>query len=596
MTNQSSHPVVAALAFLAAFFVTCSRKEPPAILAEAAPAEVLLTDPDAENPDRGKWVDLRRHAFRPEWVGGTFVVFRLSPPETLNNLLWVSGDARSWAKQFLYPFLLVENPDRTNGRLQLEPWAADGMPVLKDDQRTYVWKLKSGLTWEDGKPVTAGDYVFTWKLLQDPQIEAASRRASLERVESVTALDDRVFEVRFKEPYYNCLVAFGLEFTVVPEHAVPKDPDEFNKLRKTLSFGPYRVVEQGQERLSFELRPEYRKSTHPIGPHYLERVEVRFNKDMNNRFQQLRSGSAHLDSLSHDQFVDLAGDQEFRRNCWRASYYMPAWIFCAWNLRDPSDPTHDRPHPLVSDERVRQALSHLFPRQRLCAEYYHGLATPISGPFFFKEADNDPSIPPAAYDPEAARRLLADAGWRLNDGGLLEKGGQVFRITLNHPQGAGWAQGVSAHFVEAARKVGIEVAVRDLPREPLNQALANHSFDGLLAINSISPAIEPDVYELFHSSQAKTGGYNWSGLADSTVDTLIAAYRREVLSPTKRLAIRQQLHRRIAELQPLAFLYSAATCVGVSRRWANVKVHDLGILYRDMVWRELWEKHPPRPN
>lgn len=590
-------PALPAPALLLAVLLVagCSDADPaahggPDAAPPAATQAVLGSDPEAENPDRGAWVDLRKVPFRPEWVGGTLVVIRGEPPETLNNLLWISGDARAWAKHFLCPFLLMEAPDASDGRIGLEPWAADGMPVADADRVTWTWKLKPGMTWEDGRPVTARDYAFTWKLLSNPEVRAVSRRMSLERVAAVEAVDDLVFKVRFKEPYYNVLAAFGLDFTLLPEHATPKDPEEFNRDagKRSLAFGPYRVARQDAERLVFELRPEYRKVPHPVGPHYVERVEVRFNKDPLSKIQLARAGESHVDVVSHDTFVELARDEAFRKQCWRTYYYLPGWIACVWNLVDPEDPGSRRPHPLLGDVRVRRAMSHLFPRERLREEHFHGLATLVSGPFFFKDADYDRTVPLVPFDPAAAARLLREAGWRLNTSGILEKDGRPFRFTLAHSAGTLF-QGPVTLFAEAARRAGIEVEPRPLTREPFQDFLKGHAFDGIMVYNNLSPNIEPDMWELFHSSQAGIAAANWSGLADPAIDRLLDDSRAE-FDPAKRTAFRRMLQRRLDEVHPFSFLYASASPVIVSRKWANVKVHDRGILYRDFVWRELWKK------
>ena len=77
------------------------------------------------------------------------------------------------------------------------------------------------------------------------------------------------------------------------------------------------------------------------------------------------------------------------------------------------------------------------------------------------------------------------------------------------------------------------------------------------------------------------------------VDALLDSSRREP-DAAKRQQMRRMLHRVVAEIEPISFLYAAASCVAVNRRFANVRVHDLGIIYRDFVLRELLERHPPR--
>ena len=184
----------------------------------------------------------------------------------------------------------------------------------------------------------------------------------------------------------------------------------------------------------------------------VERIELRFSDDPTARFQQLRAGPYPVDTLTHDQFLELGSDATFRANCWRTYYFLPQWAFCAWNLKDPDDPDLERPHPVLSDVRVRQALSMLFPREKIRDEHLHGLAKIVTGPWFFKDADYDRTVPAVPYDVAEAQRLLTAAGYRLDADGFLRKGDRPLRFTLTTLQGAGWLDSVAQSFVESARK------------------------------------------------------------------------------------------------------------------------------------------------
>ncbi len=568
----------------------CS-KSPPAPPVATAPA---VEGPEAENPDRGRWVDLQKHPFRPEWVGGALTVGRRSPPDHLNNLLWSGGEARVYAKLFHCPFLLTEAADRGEGPFHVVPEAAEALPEVLPDGKTYRYRLKAGLTWEDGVPVTAADYAFTWELLQDPHpalaAAFATRRATLERIESVTAVDERTIEVRFKQPYYNALVAFGLEFTVVPKHAVPRDPELFVKTARHPGFGPYRILRNSPEELVFELRPEYRKQAHPTGPQYLEQVVFRYVRDATTQFQLLRQGAIDLATIPHERYEGLHDDQEFMSRLWRTYYFLPAYVFIATNHRHPEG---GRPHPVLAAPEVRAALVHLSDRERLVREIYGNRAKVVGGPFFFLDADYDSSVPLRAFDPARAERLLDQAGFRVGQDGWRAKGEVKLSLELLLPAGSPELKAPAVYLSEAARAVGFEILVRELPFDPvIRQRLNERRFDAILAINSLRPAVEPDQYELLHSAEASAKGQNICAVEDSRLDRWIDAYRASA-DPKERLAARRSLHRAFDEIVPFPVLLSASTCLAINRRFANVKVHDLGVLYRDFVLRERFEASPP---
>jgi peptide/nickel transport system substrate-binding protein len=527
-------------------------------------------------------------------VGGHLHVARRSAPDALHNLLWTGGEARVYAKLFYAPFLLAEALDRGDGPFRVEPAAAEALPEVSEDGLVHRYRLREGLTWEDGVPVTAHDYEHTFAILRndDPALERplAIRRAALERVESVAAKDDRTIEVRFKERYYNAMVAFGLEFTVVPKHAVPNDAALLLSSRQHPSFGPYRIVSSTPEELSFELRSEYRDKPHPLGAFYIEKITFHFVRDAQAQIQLLRAGTIDFAAIPHDQYGPLGEDPTFMQSLWRASYPLPAYYFMALNHTGRGG---EGKHPLFSHEGVRRSIIHLIDRERLVREVFAGKAHVVTGPLFFMDADYDASVPARGFDPAAASRELDSAGFVLGADGWRAKGATPCAFEVLVPLGNSELRASALYLAEAARGIGMKVEVRELQFDPeLRQRIADRDYDVFVAINSLRPAVEPDLYELLHGDQATKGGNNFCAIREPTLDALIDGYRSEP-DRARRLELRRQLHREFDRLQPFVVLFTSSTCVGMSRRFANVKVHDLGIIYQDFVLRSLWEAHPP---
>lgn len=546
-------------------------------------------DPNRDNPFKGRYVDLSREPFHPEWVGGHLVFARTRIPDQLNNLLWKGhmGEDRI-SRYFLFPRLVMETADRVDGDFRLEPWAAASLPERQPDDLTWIWKLREDLTWEDGTPVTAHDYAFTFRMLRNPAVEAHARRGSLDLLEDVEAVDDHTLRVRYVRPYYNAVANFGLEFTVVPRHDLPGDPAGFNGRRRHQSFGPYRIALSDSRRLVLELRPEYREEPFPVHPCYVERVEYRRVDDPASALAQMRKGDVHLSLLPHDRMDELRRDEAFMERNWITSFYMPGYQFIAWNLWEPGDKDFERPHPIFSDRRVRQAMSHLIPRERIISQHFPGRGVPCSGPFFFKSDDVPPDLEPTPYDPGEARRLLDKAGWRLEPGrGVrVDEEGREMRFTILGVGNPSYSIPLTV-FQEEARKAGVLVELDDDPS--YQEDLTSRNYDAFAVRFGLTPPVEPDVRIQWHSEAVGPGGYNFPGLMDQEVDALIDGYRR-CFEPARRRELRRKLHRRIHELQPYAFLYSLATPAAVSRRWANVKVHELGFRFWDFVWRERWDR------
>ncbi|MSR74582.1 MAG: hypothetical protein EXS14_03800 [Planctomycetes bacterium] len=541
------------------------------------------------NPDGQRWHDLRTLAFRPQWIGGTLVVGRTRAPATLHNLLWSSEEDRPYAKYFLTPYLLIEEPDRKDGVLSVTPCAAAALPVRAASARTWMFTLRAGLTWDDGIAVSAADYAASFAAIRDPEVRADARRAQIDGVVAVRALDAARFEVEFADDHALAPLHFGLQFTVVPAHSIPADRVSLNTQKQTPGFGPYRVAEWTPAHLVFELRSAYRGSMAPTGPAYLERVEFVFEPE-EARIAGLQEGRIHLDTVRHEIFATLAANEAFLKHCWLTWYYLPNQAMVLWNLRDPTD--SKKPHPLLGDVLVRRALTLLFPREELARTVYGGRALPVSGPAWRRDGDYDETVLPSAFDPQGAKQQLLAAGYTLGADGWLVRAGQRVSLQLLLPQGVAWADAPALRFQEAARSIGVEVVLRKVPFGTLVSEVQAKRHEAALFLNSLRPPVEYDFLPDFHSRFVNTPAANLCGLADAETDALLERARNAPDRVGRRDA-RRALHRRLDQLQPCAFLYSPASCVAVNRKFANVKVHDLGIWYRDFVLRSAFERAPP---
>ncbi len=578
--GASTFICLAALALLSA----CSPDAPTAKPQQAPAAH------DAANPDRDRFVELRLRAFEPAWVGGHLVIGRTRAPTTLCNLTWSSEEDRALHKFFLVPFLLQETADRVDGALGVEPCAAESLPVRVEGGRGWRFTLRADLTWEGGEPLTARDYEKSFETIRNPEVRADTRRAQLDGVTDVRAVNERVLEVQFSEDTALAPLHFGLQFTVMPAAEIPADAAALNTLRQHSSMGPYRVAEWTTEKLVLELRQEYRTRAHPTGPQYVERVEFRYLPEEARRLALMR-GTIDIDTVRAEHFEQFSAAAELQQHHWLTFYFLPNQAMVLWNLRDAT--AHEKAHPILGKVEMRRALSRLFAREHLVRTICAGKGQPVSGPMWVTDSDYDHSVPVVAFDPQRARSELLAAGCREGRDGWLEFEGRRAGLTLIYPQGAAWAEAPAMDFAEAARGIGFEVRLRKIAFGTLVEEVQAKRHEAALFLNSLRPPVEYDFTADFHSRVADTPAANLSGLVDAEVDKLLERARSAPTRSERGLA-RRGLHRRLAELEPCAFLYTSASCVAVPRRFANVKVHDLGIWYRDFVLRTLFEKSPPR--
>ena len=177
-------------------------------------------------------------------------------------------------------------------------------------------------------------------------------------------------------------------------------------------------------------------------------------------------------------------------------------------------------------------------------------------------------IKPIPYDPEGALRLLEKAGWRKVDGRLM-KNGKPFQFTLITTQGNEQRKAILTIAQNAWKKLGIKVRTDVLEWSVFIQKRVNQlNFDAVVLGWGLG--IEPDLYQIWHSSQTGKFQLNFVGYRNAEADDLIIKIRREY-DHEKQVGYTHRLHRIIYDDQPYTFLYV--------RKWT-------GLLDRKIVIQE----------
>src|SRR5215211_2014462 len=172
--------------------------------------------------------------------GNTLTVGYYEEPAILNSFI-VGGDLAATA-DVTAPILqspLVILPDLSFG-----PQLADGMPkVLSESPLTIEYKLKKGLTWSDGKPLTSADAKFSYDLIMAPENKIITR-TGWEDIEKFETPDDLTVRMTFKKPYAPWMTLLGgSETQIWPKHIY--EGEDFNKVANTelIGSGPFKFRE-----------------------------------------------------------------------------------------------------------------------------------------------------------------------------------------------------------------------------------------------------------------------------------------------------------------------------------------------------------------
>ena len=220
-----------------------------------------------------------------------------------------------------------------------------------------------------------------------------------------------------------------------------------------------------------------------------------------------------------------------------------SYNYIGWNLN----------RPLFQDPLVRRALAHAVdvPSMVRYILYGHGIqSTGIFTPqmWFF-----DPNIKPLSYDPEKARALLAEAGWKAGADGILEKNGERFSFTLITNNGNEVRRDIATLTQDGLKKIGIEVKVELYEWAVfLKNHINKRNFDAMVLGWSLGNSF--DQFQIWHSSQANPEQLNVVGYKSPQADRILEDIRQEYRRD-KVIQMASKLQNEIYKDQPYLFLY-----------------------------------------
>ncbi|MBN1283547.1 MAG: peptide-binding protein [Proteobacteria bacterium] len=490
-----------------------------------------------------------------------------SDPPTLNPVL-ATDTTSGEINNYVYESLL----DRDNATLELKPRLAESWEI-SPDHLSYTFRLRRGVRWHDGAPFTADDVAYTFERIMDPKVDAASLRNYFRDVKRVDKLGDHAVRVVYSEPYFKALEIIG-GATILPRH-VFDDGQDFNSHpanRMPIGTGPFRFEEWKTGRVIKLVRNEEYWGEKPD----LSGFTFEIIPDQNIRFEMLKKGASDVEGLRPIQWARQTGGDKFLRRFDKRRYWMPNYSYIGWNTQNP----------LFSDRRVRHAMTMLTNRTQILEKILLGQGEIVASGFYKFGPQYDPSIEPLPYDPAAARRLLAEAGWADHDGdGIIDKDGLPFRFTLLAAAGSSFARSLALILREDLARVGIDMSIRQLEWATMLKLLTERSFEATQLAWSLP--ITQDPYQLWHSSQRDRGS-NFIGFSDPRVDEIVERARRE-FDEAKRDAMYREFQRIVHEEQPYTFLFINPSLVAVSKRFGNVVDYRLGLDPREWVV-EPWER------
>lgn len=432
--------------------------------------------------------------------------------------------------------------------------------TVSPDGLRYVFKLREGVTWHDGKPFTSADAAFSILRLKAGHPRG---RATFANVEQANTPDPLTLELVLSKPAPFLMVALGpSESPIVPKHlyegvdvAAPPGPPLL------IGTGPFVLREWTRgSHVVLERNPNYWDKPKP----YLDRVVIRFMPDAAARAAAFEAGDLDLGSSAPVPLADLPRfERDPRFAVYRQDYaYSGAQHQIFFNLETE----------VLKDRRVREAVAHALDLNRMVDTVFYGAAkvspSPVSvalTPF------HDPAIKPRAFDPARSERLLDEAGLPKKADGMRVQ----LRLLINP-----FIDSRLADFVrQSLRRVGIDAVIQ--PREfaaYVKQVYGDRQFD--MIIESLANVFDPTVgIQRGYWSKNFRPGLPFSNSAryeSAEADRLLEAAAVEMDS-AKRKALWREFQHLIHKDIPSVDLLSPLEVVIASKRLRNFAVGAEGV-------------------
>jgi len=491
--------------------------------------------------------------------GGTMTFAVTTDPETLDPHV-TSNPAASTVFGYIYSTLIYQDLDLKYRGLLAENWETS------PDNLTISFKLKSGITFQDGSPFTADAVKFTFERLQKVGTKSPIFQ-DMKKVTKIEAPDDATVKLTFSEPSATFFHAIATSYGgILSRTAIEKAGD--NAGRTPVGTGPYQLKDwqTGAQVMlaafqNFHAAPDYYQNK---GTPYIDALNFKVIPEASSQTAALEAGEVDTVGLTARDFDRLAKDSRFQI----LTNQVPGLTYLGLTCTKPP----------FTDVRVRQAVAHAINRDEIITAVFEGkLAQPVYTPLPPSIQGYNKQLEALApkMDLNAAKMLLTEAGFTSGANGILMKDGNPFRPVLYTT--TDMTSGQVATLIQAQlRKVGIDMQIKQLEQGALLAFTPKGEHDMLLLGYSWS---EPDALYLFLSSD-RLASSNRVHFENTDFDNLVKEGQR-TLDFDKRMQIYYDAQKIEIEQQPWVPLYTPLNKTAVATRIHNARIFPIGGLLLD---------------
>jgi peptide/nickel transport system substrate-binding protein len=478
---------------------------------------------------------------------------------------------------------------RLDPKLRWVPDLASRVPTLANGDVRWnrgagsmdvTYRLRPGLRWSDGQPITARDVAFTWRVIVDPRVQGVISSAGYDAISRIDVKDDVTLTLYFDRLYPKYLTLFP---AVLPEHRLGTIPlerlarDAFWS-RPDVVSGPYKISELlPDERITLVRNAAWSEGRQGRRPH-LDTIVYKLYPEVAQLIEAARAGEVDVALEIPD---DQLGGLSQQGQTVPLSRSGLAYEQVTFNQADPN-PLTGQPPPWKDDSTLLQALRLGVDRKSMISSLLAGKARPADSPIpSAQSAFHDPQVA-FTYDLEKAQQLLDQDGWVAGPDGIRSKAGRRLSFSITTTVGNALRLRVRERLIADWRKLGVDVSAKDARPSQMFSGYAEGGmlergqFEAGLWTWSIGP--DPDgAYPVAHSSQIPSDqnqgrGSNFGRFKSSEIDSSLDKGRYTLL-PLERSQAYQAFQRAYLQLGGELPLYERVVTVLAKQRVHNLLVN-----------------------
>ena len=477
-------------------------------------------------------------------IGGTYTEGLVGTTQYINPIISSYNDVDRDLTSLIFNGLLKVNSEGV-----LEPDLAESYDTSLD-RKTYTFTLKQKVKWHDGKPFTADDVIFTVASVQDPEWQS-QLKSVLDNVQ-IEKINDYQLRFILKEPVAN--FAASLTFGILPEHLWQTIPARNATLadlnKKPIGTGPFKFKSLTKDKngnirsIALERNADYFKPAP-----FIQELDFKFYGDFETAVNALANNNTEGLSLLPKEYYDKLKNDH---NLTFYSLSLPQYTAIFFNTKQ---------NEALKDKAVRQVLALSVDRPKILEDSLNQKGVLISGPILPGYLGFNPDLKKYSFNPETAKKMLADNGWKPDENGLLKKNEQFLQITLTTVEKEEYQK--AAQIIQADwQAIGVDANLEIIGKDRIiPDTIEPRNYQALL----YGQIIKADPYPLWHSSQTQTPGANLAVWSNKDVDKLLEEAR--ALEDSEKINQDYiKFQEILADAVPTIFLYNPIQTYPVDKK------------------------------